>query len=68
MAFTISGFLTPPDVASQVLMAIPLLALYELSIVLARIREKRKRLKKEEKRSEGTIDEEAMQDLMERIF
>jgi sec-independent protein translocase protein TatC len=38
-----AAFLTPPDVISQVLMAIPLVLLYELSIVLAKIVEKRKK-------------------------
>lgn len=35
--FVVSAFLTPPDVVSQVLMAIPLLILYELSIFVARL-------------------------------
>lgn len=34
--FVVAGFLTPPDLVSQVLMAVPLLILYELSILLAR--------------------------------
>ena len=33
----VSAFLTPPDYASQVLMAIPMFLLYELSIILAKI-------------------------------
>ncbi|MAF98356.1 MAG: twin-arginine translocase subunit TatC [Micavibrio sp.] len=32
--FVLAAFLTPPDVISQVLLAVPLLALYELSILL----------------------------------
>lgn len=35
--FVAAAFLTPPDVVSQVLMAVPLLILYELSILLARV-------------------------------
>lgn len=35
--FLIAAILTPPDVVSQVLMAIPLLFLYELSIFVAKI-------------------------------
>lgn len=35
--FFTAAALTPPDVVSQVLMAIPLLALYELSILLAQV-------------------------------
>jgi sec-independent protein translocase protein TatC len=37
LAFVASAILTPPDIISQVLMAVPLLILYELSIVLAKI-------------------------------
>ena len=37
----VSAFLTPPDPLSQIIMAVPLLLLYELSIVLARVVEKR---------------------------
>lgn len=35
--FVIAAILTPPDVVSQVLMAIPLLFLYEISIFVAKI-------------------------------
>ncbi len=34
--FVVAAFLTPPDVLSQVLLAVPLLLLYELSIFLVR--------------------------------
>lgn len=34
LSFVIGAFLTPPDIISQVLLAIPLMALYELSILL----------------------------------
>ncbi|MFN3701113.1 MAG: twin-arginine translocase subunit TatC [Alphaproteobacteria bacterium] len=37
VVFVVAAFLTPPDVISQVLLAIPILALYELSIVLIRL-------------------------------
>lgn len=37
IAFIVAAFLTPPDVISQVLLALPILALYELSIVLIRM-------------------------------
>lgn len=36
IVFVIAAFLTPPDVISQLLLAIPMLALYEISIVLVR--------------------------------
>jgi len=35
IAFVIGGLLTPPDVASQVMLALPTLGLYNLSIVIA---------------------------------
>lgn len=35
--FIIAAFLTPPDIISQTLMALPLLVLYETSIIIARI-------------------------------
>ncbi len=34
LVFTVAAFLTPPDVISQILLAIPLMGLYELSILL----------------------------------
>ncbi len=36
MVFVVAAFLTPPDVVSQLLLAIPMLGLYEISIFLAR--------------------------------
>jgi len=51
IVFIIAAFLTPPDVVSQVLMAIPLIGLYEISIVVARIFGKKK---EEEKEKEET--------------
>src|SRR6202042_2867990 len=41
VAFVIAAVLTPPDVLSQASLAIPLLALYEGSIISVRIVEKR---------------------------
>jgi len=35
--FVVSAVLTPPDVMSQLMMAVPLLILYEISIIVARI-------------------------------
>lgn len=40
ITFIVAAFLTPPDVLSQVLLAIPILALYEISILLIRRMEK----------------------------
>lgn len=37
LTFVVAAFLTPPDVISQVLLAVPIMLLYELSIVLIRM-------------------------------
>jgi sec-independent protein translocase protein TatC len=39
-AFVIGAIFTPPDVLSQVMLAVPLWLLYELGIILARFVEK----------------------------
>ena len=36
MTFVVAAFLTPPDIISQILLAVPILGLYELSILLVR--------------------------------
>lgn len=41
LTFAIGAILTPPDVITQCMMAGPLLALYEVGIIIARIAEKR---------------------------
>lgn len=43
-AFTLSMLLTPPDVLSQILLAVPLCLLYELGIILSKLFVKRKTL------------------------
>lgn len=40
LAFILGALLTPPDVFTQLMLAIPLIALYELSIIYARLRKK----------------------------
>lgn len=42
--FIVAAFITPPDVVSQILLAIPLWALYEISIIIARIFGKKERI------------------------
>ncbi len=37
IAFILAAFLTPPDMISQVMLALPLLGLYELSIILIKL-------------------------------
>jgi sec-independent protein translocase protein TatC len=41
-AFVIGAIFTPPDVVSQIMLAVPLWLLYELGIVVASMMEKRK--------------------------
>ncbi|MBU0516643.1 MAG: twin-arginine translocase subunit TatC [Proteobacteria bacterium] len=43
LAFVLAAILTPPDVFTQLLMAGPILLLYEVSIILVRIAEKKKK-------------------------
>jgi sec-independent protein translocase protein TatC len=43
LGFVISAILTPPDALSMMMMAIPLVGLYEISIVIGRIIESRRR-------------------------
>lgn len=47
--FALSAFLTPPDVISQIFMAFPMMLLYEISIIGARLfgRDKKKEAKEE---------------------
>ena len=40
--FILAAIITPPDFISQVLMALPLIGLYELSILLSKIFGKKK--------------------------
>lgn len=48
ITFTVAAFLTPPDVVSQIGLAVPVLGLYELSIFLVWLMEKKKENKTEE--------------------
>jgi len=51
IAFIAAAILTPPDIISQIGLGVPILALYEISIILARMVEK-KRAKKEKEEEE----------------
>lgn len=42
LVFVVAAILTPPDVISQVSLAIPMLILYEISILIAKVIEKRR--------------------------
>ncbi|MDD2966107.1 MAG: twin-arginine translocase subunit TatC [Desulfovibrionaceae bacterium] len=57
--FIVAAILTPPDVMSQLLMAIPMLVLYELSILIARVFG---RAKKAEQAEEGKSPNEKKAD------
>lgn len=43
LCWIVAAILTPPDVVTQAFMAVPLILLYELSLVLAAVAERRKR-------------------------
>ena len=51
IAFIAAAILTPPDIISQIGLGLPILVLYEISIVLARMAEK-KRAKREQEEEE----------------
>ena len=57
VVFLVAAIITPPDVLSQVMTAIPMLGLYELSIVVARAAWRRRREDDEEE--PGDEDDEA---------
>jgi sec-independent protein translocase protein TatC len=46
--FIVAAILTPPDVFTQILMAVPLLILYEVSIMLSKIVYRKKQKKEED--------------------
>jgi sec-independent protein translocase protein TatC len=48
LIFVVAAVLTPPDVVSQFMMALPLIALYEISILVAKIAGKKKKEAEEE--------------------
>jgi sec-independent protein translocase protein TatC len=51
LCFLVGAFLTPPDVFSQALMAIPVMILFEVSIWCVRFSEKVRRKEAEEEKS-----------------
>tara|TARA_B100001029_G_C14921301_1_gene372164 strand:- start:371 stop:745 length:375 start_codon:yes stop_codon:yes gene_type:complete len=40
ISFILAAFITPPDVVSQIILALPIIALYELCIIIIKIRGK----------------------------
>jgi sec-independent protein translocase protein TatC len=59
VAFIVAAVLTPPDVVSQVALAIPLLAFYEISILIGRRIEKRREAEEKKAEEEATKPEAA---------
>ncbi|WP_018923653.1 twin-arginine translocase subunit TatC [Salsuginibacillus kocurii] len=57
----IAGFITPPEIVSHLMVTVPLLLLYEISIIISRLTYKRM-LKEEEKRQQELIESEQNQD------
>lgn len=59
--FAVAAFITPPDVTSQILVAFPMLLLFEISLSLSGIlfRRKLKNRKNEEVQGDGTEDRDA---------
>ena len=55
--FCVAAILTPPDIVSQILMALPLLALYEISIYVAKLFGKKPNLTEKEEPEEEETDE-----------
>ena len=62
--FIVAALLTPPDVLTQMLMAIPLIALYGLSIVIVKFVNPAP--KEEDEDEEDEIEEESQEDTKER--
>jgi sec-independent protein translocase protein TatC len=52
IAFVIAAIFTPPDVVSQLLLAVPLILLYEIAILAIRVTDRRRRPAAEEKPAE----------------
>ena len=49
LAFVVAAILTPPDLISQIGLGIPIIILFEISIILAKIFEKKKDQNKRKK-------------------
>lgn len=60
--FFMAAVFTPPDIVSQIMVAIPIIVLYELSIFLSRICYRFRRKEKEKTEAEDESDEEETPD------
>ena len=57
--FFVAAVITPPDIVSQIMVAVPMIGLYELSVILCTILSKLKRKKKKEAEEEEEAGEKA---------
>ena len=57
LAFTMAAILTPPDVITQCMMALPLIILYEIGVLVAWMGESRKKKEKEEEEEDEEEEE-----------
>jgi sec-independent protein translocase protein TatC len=53
VCFVIAAIITPPDVVSQVMVAIPMLGLFEISIIFSTMVRKRKDKAREKRQEEA---------------
>ena len=60
--FFMAAVFTPPDIVSQIMVAIPIILLYELSIILSRICYRFRRKEKEKAEAEDESDEDEAED------
>lgn len=60
--FFMAAIFTPPDIVSQIMVAIPIILLYELSIILSRICYRFRRKEKEKAEAEDESDEDEAED------
>ena len=57
VVFLVAAIITPPDVVSQIMIAIPMLLLYELSILLCKVFTRRKKAEKDAETEEEDEEE-----------
>ena len=53
IVLVLSAIITPPDIASQVIVSVPILILYELSIIISKRVLRRQARRKEKEKSKG---------------
>ncbi|MBF0428784.1 MAG: twin-arginine translocase subunit TatC, partial [Magnetococcales bacterium] len=51
-AFVLAGIITPPDPISQIMLAVPMCIMYEISIIIGRGIERKRKLKEEQSEQE----------------